>query len=492
MSIKSLVCAVIVLAIATTAAAQIDIQREEPCCEIDNPIVVWVGDDPIMTFGELAAYCGPILWFSPDEPLLENLERPGEINIPMAFPFEESTGRPVVYYRLRNIIYGRDDITDVPPLPRSNDTELNFDQVTAIDLDFFFYYPSEEGLGGHTHDVESVEMKIAIYRQPDCDECRYGMAIGLVNAKAHGIRWYDNTLDTDRYTRFPMHILVEEGKHASCTDKNGDGRYTPGYDVNNRVNDAWGIRDVMRTGALFTGGFQGWFAKNRVPEDRVFPPLPADSRARKRHEVDGVYAPGYQQYELRPFPELAVAEASGDPSIIRFVDKGHPDWPDAQEAQTMDELTKWVDSEDFVNSLSFALRYDGDLGISFVFPLLILKNVNEPITGGWLVNRIYFKDTKLRDFGWNVMYTSSASRWLDGYFSGGLEVDVYDTTEGEMSRTGFVSETGIKLRGNISHSPISFLSFLSDFMGLRVGIRYRGFENFDEIGYIVEFGAGSF
>ncbi len=483
---------ILVALLAPAATAQIDIERDEECCDVSHPAVVWIGDDPIMDFETLAAHCAPILWFSPDEPGLENLERPGEINLPMAFPFEESKGRPVVYYRYRNIIYGRDDVSEIPPLPRANDTEINFDEVTAIDLDFFFYYPSEEGLGGHTHDVEAVEMKIAVYRQTSCDDCRYGIVISLVNAKAHGILWYDNTLESDMYSRFPMHILVEEGKHASCTDKNGDGQYTPGYDVNRRVNDAWGVRDVMRTGALFTGGFQGWFAKTRVKQDRVFPPLPDDNRGRYRHVEDGVYAPGYVQYELRPFPDLETAMAAGDPTIKRFVDKGYPDWPDAHEDKDIDELTKWVDGEEFARSLSFAARYDGDWGISFVFPMLIFKNFNDPVTGGWLVNRIYLKDHGLRDFGWNIMYTSSASRWFDGYFSAGYELDHYDTPLGEMSRSGFVSETGIKLRGNIGHSPLRFLRFLSDFMGLRLGIRYRGFDDFEQIGYIVEFGAGSF
>ena len=174
-----------------------------------------------LTFGELAAHCAPVLWFSPDEPLLDGLVRPGEINLPLPFPFEEDTGQPVVYYRLRNVIYGRDDVSEIPALPRANDTEINFDQVSAVDLDFFFYYPSEEGLGGHVHDVEAVEMKIAIYRQKECQECRYGVVVALVNAKAHGILWYDNTLEVDRYTHFPMTILVEEGKHDELIERPG-------------------------------------------------------------------------------------------------------------------------------------------------------------------------------------------------------------------------------------------------------------------------------
>ncbi len=50
-----------------------------------------------------------------------------------------------------------------------------------------------------------------------------------------------------------------------ATDKNGDGVFTPGYDVNVRINDAWGVRDIIRTGMLFSGGFEGWMAKVRRP-----------------------------------------------------------------------------------------------------------------------------------------------------------------------------------------------------------------------------------
>jgi hypothetical protein len=481
------------LACSFPAAAQIDVTREQPCCDVDNPTVVWIGDEPTLTFAELAAYCAPILWFSPDEPLLDELERPAGIDIPMAFPFEEPGAGPVVYYRVRNVVRSSEEpAVEVDPTDRGR-SRFNLDRVTAIDLDYFFYYPSEEGLGGHTHDVESVEMKVVAYRQPNCTECRYGIVIALVNAKAHGIRWYDNTLETDEYTRFPITILVEEGKHASCTDKNGDGYFTPAYDVNKRVNDAWGVRDVMRTGTLFTGGFQSWLAKVRHPKDRVFPPLPPDSRARARWVENGVYAPDYRKYELRPYPRVAAAEAYPDHRIVHFVDKGYDDWPESEEAAGLDEVFTWFDEEDFAETFSIALRIDDDLGFSVVFPLFVFKNFNEPIGGGWLVNRIYLKDSKLRDFGWNVMYTPSASRWIDGYFSLGLEVDKEDDGQGgTVKNTAFATETGIKFRGDLTKSPLKFMTALTSFWGLRVGVRYKGYAHFNDIGYVVEIGAGAF
>ena len=131
--------------------------------------------------------------------------------------------------------------------------------------------------------------------------------------------------------------------------------------------------------------------------------------------------------------------------------------------------------------------------MSLAFPLLIVKNVQEPLGGGWLVDRLYLKDTKLRDFGWLLHYTSSASRWVDGYVAAGWERDVVDLAEGGTRvRNLFVTETGIKLRVNIHHTPLKLLAKLgTDFWGLRVGIRTVDLWDFDQIGYVVEFGAGS-
>jgi len=262
-------------------AAQMDLDRNRPCCDVDDSRVVWLGDSSTLTFAEIAAYVAPILWFSPDEPLLNGRERPAGIDIPMAFPFQDDPGRPVVYYRVRDVSLGSESGPALTPDPADRGrTAVHLDRVTTLDIDFFFYYPSEEGLGGHVHDVESLEVKVVVLRQPRCEECRYGLALIQANALAHGLSWYDNTLETDRDTVFPLTILVEEGKHASCTDKNGDGYYTPGYDVNKRVNDAWGVRDVMRTGALFTGGFESWLAKVRRPRDgRLSSPRRASSCA---------------------------------------------------------------------------------------------------------------------------------------------------------------------------------------------------------------------
>ncbi len=467
------------------ASAQYDVRRDVPCCHLEGVSgIVWAGTDSLLTFADLAAYCGPVLWFSPDEPLLPRPRSAQDIAIPMPFPFDLMAGGPVVHYRVRTLISRDMQNACLWSQDNLDGSLIDLSRVSAIDLDYFFYYPSEEGMGGHHHDVESVEMKLVVFRQPDCAECRYGISIVRATGKAHGVLWYDNTLKVDAETRLPLHILVEEGKHASCTDKNADGYYTPGYDVNVRVNDAWGVRDIISTGSLFGGGFQSWYAKVRNPRDRVLPPLPDDSLVK-----DGLEdLDGQRTYELRPFPAVEPAIAF-DPGLRRFVDKGHPVWPELEEDTGVQELKQWFAGEAFVKSLSIAARFDDEVGISFVFPLLIVKNVNDPLAGGWLMNRVYLKDKNFRDSSWNILYSPSASRWVDGYFSAGFETDHRD--DGRRV-TSFMSEAGVKFRFDVRTTPLKFLTSLTDFWGVRAGIRYVGFGEFDEIGYAIEVGAGAF
>ena len=461
-----------------------------PCCQYDPlDAIVWSGADSIMSIATLAAYCGPILWFSPDEPLLANLAG-RDIRIPTTFPFEDSTDAPVVYYRVRQILVRgqRSDAAYVADPEDRGGSVVNLRHVSGIDLDFFFYYPSEEGFGGHRHDVESAEMKVAVWRRDQCADCPLSIVVATVNCKAHGVLWYDNTLDLDEYSRLPMTVLVEEGKHAGCPDKNGDGYYTPGYDVNRRVNDAWGVRDVIRGGGLFAGSFQSWFAKVRTKEFRIFPPLPEDSRLRDRYTVSGVYAPDNAQYQLRPFPH--PDRAAADPKLVPFIaDKGDPDWPAIGSARDLKKFGDWIKHESFVKSVNVSLRADGRIGVSMVFPLFVFWHMHDPLAGGWFVNRVYLMDDNLRDFGWNVLYTTSASRWVDGYFSLGYERDKNDLG---ANRRFWVGETGVKLRANIKHSRLSFMSKLTDFWGVRVGLQSAGLLPVTRFTYVIEVGGGTF
>ena len=490
--------AVVRLGLVLVVAAAAVPALGQDCCQIEEGYrMIWSGSDSTMTYRELAAYCGPILWFSPDEPNLEGAKGK-DIRVPMNFPFEPGLDAPLIYYRVRTLLTrGDDKAAIVRDDPARVDTEINLAEVVGIDLDYFYYYPSEEGLGAHKHDVEATYFKVYVHHCQGCTTPHYALYIERTIAKAHGLLWYDNTLVTDEYTEFPMTILVEEGKHASCTDKNHDGVYTPTFDVNRRINDAWGVRDIMRGGGLYSGGFQAWMAKIRRDEHRIFPPLPGDSPLRAEFSVDGVYARDNAIYDLRPFPRPGDVDTVAEPTLLHFVDdKGDENWPEVLGATDLRAVTRWMDEEKFINSLSIAYRYDGlnygdrahTGGLSFIFPLLVVKNVSDPIAGGWFVNRIYLKDKKLRDISWNLMYTTSASRWVDGYFAFGWEWD--DDGFGD-THNDVMTETGVKFRLNMAHTPLKFLTKLgTDFWGVRVGVKNKGLWNWDSMGYALEVGAG--
>ncbi len=75
-----------------------------------------------------------------------------------------------------------------------------------------------------------------------------------------------------------------------------------------------------------------------------------------------------------------------------------------------------------------------------------------------------------------------------------MEWDVVDLPEGSenptKTETNFVLETGIKFRFNVRFSPFKFLATLTDFWGLRVGIRNVGAFEINKLVYVLELGAG--
>ncbi|MBW1911559.1 MAG: hypothetical protein JRI43_00045 [Deltaproteobacteria bacterium] len=280
--------------------------------------------------------------------------------------------------------------------------------------------------------------------------------------------------------------------------KNSDGYYTPGYDVNRRVNDAWGVRDIMRSGALYTGGYQAWMTKVRHEEHRVFPPLPADSMLRERYTENGEYAPENAVYTLRPLPQAAY-EHEG---MARYIgDKGTDPWPEEVPDTDWKSFARWAKTDSFVKSLSIAYRFDGNLsGWSFVFPLFIFKNYEDPLAGGYILHRLYTQSKytplgNINDFGWMLHYTPSASRWIDSYFSAGIELHNFPSLEGSetsiISKTSFVFETGIKFRVNLFYTPLKFLTWITDFWGVRIGIKNVGALDIDRFSYVIEIGAGT-
>ncbi|MEO8665701.1 MAG: hypothetical protein ABI462_09415 [Ignavibacteria bacterium] len=462
----------------------------------NTDFIFWTGTKSKLTALEFASYCAPIFWFSSDEPVLKRTKGK-DIRIPSNYPFEADSNRPVVYYQIRDILVEENarGLAWIPDKKNRNNSIIDLSKINGVQIDYTHYYEFEAGLGAHKHDNEQVQFKIYVDDNEKRNGVTYYQLILLqVTAKAHALTWYDNiyVLDTNTIeTELPFNILVEEGKHASCTDVNGDGYYTPGYDVNVSTNDAWGLRDVIRTGGLFTPDFQSWMAKIRKPEYRVFPPLPLDSPYRKKFMVDSVYASDNAVYELRPMPR--TNKALPDRLLKKDMTGYSMDvWPQFEKDTDIRKVVDWWEADRLLKSISIAARYNVRAGIAISFPLLIVKNVETPVIGGWMVNRIYFQDVDFRDFGYNILITPSASRFLDPYFAVGFEQDKFnDEVTGEVKRkTDFVMETGIKLRANVKFSFLKFLGFLTDFWGVRLGIKNQGFMEIKKLSYVIEIGAG--
>jgi len=134
-------------------------------------------------------------------------------------------------------------------------------------------------------------------------------------AFAHGTDWYSNELiiEDDLGIRVPIVLFVEEGKHATCPDRNADGIYTPGYDVNVRINDAWGVRDVFGSGWLIDPSFNSAMFKPRWPQFAVLPP--ESSQACHAHTFfssipkdDPSYGEILGRYELRPANTVVMCD----------------------------------------------------------------------------------------------------------------------------------------------------------------------------------------
>ena len=107
-------------------------------------------------------------------------------------------------------------------------------------------------------------------------------------------------------TKLPITMFVEEGTHATGPDRNADGLFTPGHDINRRIKDAWGIRDI-EAGTLVAGGFEASMFKPRQRGYRVLPPdvpRPAVDNSPRSSLTNAASELG--RYELRPATNVPV------------------------------------------------------------------------------------------------------------------------------------------------------------------------------------------
>ena len=181
---------------------------------VQNAFVFWHGYRSEMTIHELVSYCAPVFWYSSDEPMLYN-KSGKHITIPQNFPFDTSTGNPVVYYMVKNIFTMEDKEHLAFKVNKSNfdSSIVNLNYVNGMDICYNHYYEFEAGLGKHHHDTEQSEFKIFIHYNQINDTLReYSLILLQVTAKAHALEWYDNVFNIELEaleTNLPFNILVE-------------------------------------------------------------------------------------------------------------------------------------------------------------------------------------------------------------------------------------------------------------------------------------------
>ncbi len=397
--------------------------------------------------------------------------RGGAKRVPGSHPCDKPCTGPVVYYQaLEVVLRGGDEVGDPETDPQF------FEKVDRLILKFFFYYDQDIGVGHHTHDLEAIEAHVILdYNAGSCSQIR----LDRVEALAHGIRWYTNVLDVQPDTVLPLTILVEEGKHASCPDRNSDGIFTPGYDVNVRVNDAWGVRDVMGAGAVLGTSFSSSMAKTRDAAFRLSPPASDNACSGARGPASLAQSAGLGQYELRPASSVPHCPLTGpvDGRLAGMMDYhafGEP--PDQHSTEVGLVLTGPESLSRIVTGISARLE-SSKLGIGLTGP-----GIDLPVF--WLVPRFSIVEDS---YSAEALITPSASRWAGWYISGGYSTFL---KEG-IRKHGFAGELGLKLRVTMEGKRKWALLGYS-FAGVRFGIRADGFGSLSRPRAIIEFGAGAF
>ena len=437
--------------------------------------LLWRGDHA-PGLQEIAALAAPILWFSPDEPLLISGDGP----LPNSLPCDRPAPTGAVYYQAHAIVLRGSERVTLPP----EDDARFFEKVEALTIRYFFYYRKDIGVGSHTHDMEVVDLDVRLGDTGGCHEIRIEAVVGF----AHGVAWYQNELRLGPDTRLPLTVLVEEGKHASSPDRNSDGLYTPGYDVNRRQNDAWGVRDVMGSGYLLSSGYSSTMTKIRRPDTRAFPPASPDACPVPSQAPQSSDRGLLNRYELRRANTLASCQADEGTRLLRMIKTNKfgstypPGQYQSQLARTAAERLTGT------NRLlpSIAYRYENGSGFS-------LSLAGFGVGKGYLVPK--FNITANRGRSIQGLVTTSAARFFSPYAALGaarqrvkeLEPDSSDLVT-EQDKWGFASELGIKFRFGLS-GKARILGLGYQFAGVRLGYSLFGVNN-PRTRLIVEVGAG--
>ncbi|UCH84541.1 MAG: hypothetical protein JSW50_02275 [Candidatus Latescibacterota bacterium] len=472
------------IAVVSPSAAQSDSNCE--CLDSNHPdyktAVVWRGSAPTLTLPDIVTLAAPILWYSTDEPLIVM----GDFPLPHAHPCDDPSDKGVTYYQVTKIMLrpGVDEVT----IPEQDDPNF-FEKTANFTVRYYFYYREDVGMNSHVHDLEVAEFEIALnHTESGC----YEVELTRVTALAHGTDWYSNELQIrSEFVRLPIVLFVEEGKHATCPDRNADGIYTPGYDVNVRINDAWGVRDVFGSGWLIAPGYNAAMSKPRHPRFKMLPP---DSP--HRCEIDRFSSSlrdttDLTHYELRPANTVVMCDdVPPDREFLLSMMTKHKFGAGNEPTQFKSASVKKL-AEPLVGygkMPSINLRWDRALGISLAARGLPIEAIYLVPRATWI-----FQPGEVSFEG---MLSTSASRFMGSYISVGAayEEDKFRNDEGGVTtnpdkRWNFVTETGVKFRFRLK-GKIRLLTLGYQFAGVRFGLRFSGFDSLKNGRLIVEIGGG--
>lgn len=474
--------------------------------------VFWCGKNQTLNVEELAERVAPILWFSPDEPLLKEDE-----NLPQKLPGHVGVKSPVVYYRISHLVLNRSvPLRDYVDYKR----ELDLKKIKKLTMVYYFYYSKDEGFTPHKHDLESARFDVHFtvrdkegkeIPNPSEEEAAsnyYVANISRVVGAAHGVSWFENILDIEKHTSLPITLFVEEGKHATCPDRNADGFYSPGYDVNHRFNDAWGVRDILATGEVGGVRYDASKTKPRKPEGMIMvaPIVVTDgllhfytgSEPNKEmlqkmlKKNKGYILKSLQSVSMKQLKDAAGEEAAElhnkavDKKTRELLDRIRKGQGEPEKSRQDDIFERAVRfgygierKEEIPDALTVSYRFDGGHGFSFSPPII---RYPIPVFGGYLLpkaNLILFGND--RRYSLEAMYAPSAARSFDWYASIGSEWLRLRNRDPDAKRNfdaKFASEGGIRFR--INQGPFLF--------GGRVGLRTTGRDQ----RVVFEIGAGAF
>jgi len=431
------------------------------------PGLIWYGKQSGLGLADVATITAPVLWFSTEEPLLLQ----GDRNIPSVHPCDAPASGPVVYYQVTRIQLRSGVKVGWPP----HNDPFFVDHVESFTLRYHFYFPRHFGSDERPHDLAAADIDVAIDHLADgSNRIRITRVAGLVR----GTEWYANELAVESGTKLPITILVEQGTHATAPDRNADGLFTVGHDINRRTGDAWGIRD-LEAGVLMAGEFDTSMFKPRQRGYRMLPPYfdrnAVDNTALSSVGTSPSSTNELGRYELRAASDVPPCNVlPPDHRTLRLLMRDQRFGPDFEPVQSksklMSDIKKPFSGTDPLIR-NFSVHRDVTTGGALLF-----RGIN--FHDGSLMPRVTFA---LHRASIEALYTASGARAFGWYVSSGAEVINDDWN--------FAAETGLKLRTRLRGGYKKY-GLGAEFVGFRVGIRSSGFDKLSPIRWILEVGIG--